>query len=112
MSRKMIYFCSLVGFFLMWGLFGFAAAGPRGESDLRATAPPAVTTRVVPAATDMAGIPVTAEAEPVWIEILGFYGLIGLAALFLILALLSFANKSTALYPKGNGPSSEESHKH
>ena len=112
MSRKMIYFCSLVGFFLMWGLFGFAAAAPRGEPDLQATVPPAESTPVVPAATDVAGIPVTAESEPVWIEILGFYGLIGLAALFLILALLSFANKSTALYPKRNGPSSEESHKH
>jgi hypothetical protein len=111
MSRKMIYFCSLVGFFLMWGLFGFAAAGPRSGPDLRATAPAAESTPVLPAATERAGIPVTAESEPVWIEIVGFYGLIGLAALFLILALLSFANKSTALYPKGNG-ASEETHKH
>ena len=111
MSRKMIYLCSLVGFFLMWGLFGFVAAGPRNEPGLQATVPTAGSTPVVPAATEIAGILVTAESEPVWIEIVGFYGLIGLAALFLILALLSFANKSTALYPKGNGPSSEESHK-
>jgi hypothetical protein len=111
MSRKMIYFCSLLGFFLMWGLFGFAAAGPRGEPDLRATLLPVESTPIVPAATDIAGIPVTAEPEPVWSEILGFYGLIGLAALFLILVLLSYANRSTALYPKGNGPS-EGSHKH
>ena len=111
MSRKMIYFCSLVGFFLMWGLFGFAAAAPRSEPDLQATVPPVESTPVRPAATDIAGIPVTAESEPVWIEILGFYGVIGLAALFLILALLSFANKSTAFYPKRKSPSSEESHK-
>lgn len=111
MNQKMIYVFSLVGFFLMWGLFGFAAAGPRSELDLPATVPPVVNTPVIPGATEAAGIPVTGNSEPVWIEILGFYGLIGLAALFLILALLSFANKSTALYPGTKGPPSEETHK-
>jgi hypothetical protein len=112
MNRKMIYFFSLVGFFLMGGLFGFAAAAPRSKPDLPATVPPVETTLIVPRATEVAGIPVTGESEPVWIEILGFYGLIGLAALFLVLALLSFTNKATTLYPKTEDPPSEESYKH
>jgi hypothetical protein len=112
MNRKKIYFFSLVGFFFMWGLFGFVAAAPRSEPHLQATVAPVENTRVVPEATNAAGIPVTGESAPVWIEILGFYGLIGLAALFLILALLSFANRATAPYPKHKGPPSEETHKH
>jgi hypothetical protein len=111
MDRKMIYVLSLVGFFLMWGVFGFAAAAPRGGLDLQATVPALEGTPVIPEATNSAGIPVTGEPEPLWTEILGFYGLIGLAALFLILALLNFANKSTALYVERKGPPSEGAHK-
>jgi hypothetical protein len=107
MDRKMIYFLSLVGFFLMWGVFGFVAAAPRGGPELQATVPPVEGTVVIPEATNSVGIPVTGEAEPLWAEILGFYGLIGLAALFLILALLNFANKSTAASIKHKGPPSE-----
>jgi hypothetical protein len=112
MNRKMIYVLSWAGFFLMWGLFGFVAAAPRGEPARPAIVPSVKNTAVIPAATALAGIPVTGKSEPVWSEILGFYGLIGFAALFLILALLSFANKATALYPKPNSPPSEETHKH
>lgn len=108
----MIYIFSLVGFFLMWGVFGFVAAAPRGEPDLQATVPPVENTVVIPEATDPAGIPITGEPEPLWTEILGFYGVIGLAALFLILALLNFANKSTASSVDHKGPPSEEIHKH
>jgi hypothetical protein len=111
MNQKMIYFFSLVGFFLMWGLFGFAAAVPRSELNLPATVLPVETTPVGPGVTEAVGIPITGESEPVWIEILGFYGLIGLAALSLILALLSFANKATAPYPNHKVPPSEETHK-
>jgi hypothetical protein len=96
MDRKMIYFLSLVGFFLMWGVFGFVAAAPRGEPHLQVTVPPVENTEVFPEAANAAGIPVTGEPEPLWTEVLGFYGLIGLAALLLVLALLSFANKYTA----------------
>jgi hypothetical protein len=53
---------------------------------------------VVSGTTDSAGIPVTGKPEPVLTEILVFYGLIGITALFLILALLNVANKSTAPY--------------
>ncbi len=96
MDRKLIYTFSLIGFFLMWGVFGFIAAGPRGELLPQATPPPVENTSIAPGATDPVGIPVTGEAEPVLIEVLIFYGLIGLAALFLVFGLLSFANRSTA----------------
>jgi hypothetical protein len=111
MNRKLIYIFSLVGFFLMWGMFGFVAAAPRSEPVLQATLPRVESTSVVPGATDSAMIPVTGEPEPVLMEILLFYGLIGLSALFLILGLLSFANKSTAPNVQEKGPSSDEIHK-
>ena len=112
MNRKMTYLLSLLGFFLMWGVFGFAAAAPRAEPDLQATVQPVETTPIISGERDAAAIPITGEPERVWTDILGFYGLIGLAALFLILALLSFANKSTALYAGRKDSSSEKTHKH
>lgn len=112
MNRKMIYVFSLVGFFLMWGVFGFAAAAPRTEPYQQATIPTMENTVVSGGTTDnSAGIPVTGEPEPVWTEILGFYGMIGLAALFLVLALLSFANKLANPPMERKGPP-EETHKH
>ena len=111
MNRKMVFICSLVGFFLMWGVFGFAAAAPRGEPGLQATVAPPDATPVLPGETDAAGIPVTGQPERVWTEILGFYGLIAFAALFLILALLNFANKLTAPAVERKVPPSEETHK-
>ena len=111
MTRTNRYIIGLLGFFVMWGVFGFAAAAPRSQPDLQGTAPPIVNTPILPEATDAVGIPVTSEPEPLWMEILGFYGLIGVAALFLILALLSFANKSTASYVEHKSPHSEETHK-
>ena len=107
MDRKMIYFFSLVGFFLMWGVFGFVAAAPRGELGLQATVQPAEDTVAVPEATDTAGIPVTGEPEPLWTEVLGFYGFIGLAALCLVLALLSFVNRPTDPTVERKGPPSK-----
>lgn len=111
MNRKMIYIFSLVGFFLMWGVFGFAAAAPRGELNPQATVAPQNATPVLPGETDAAGIPVTGQPERVWKEILGFYGLIAFAALFLILALLSFANQLTAPAVERKVPPPEETHK-
>jgi hypothetical protein len=105
MNRKLIYIFGLVGFFLMWGVFGFAAAAPHGES--QATVPAVETTIVVPEATSSAGIPITGEQKPGWTEIVVFYGLIGLTALFLILGLLKIANRSTAPYAQHKGPPSE-----
>ncbi len=86
--------------FLDVGTVWFCSCCPRSELNLPATVPPVEITPVGPGVTEAVGIPVTGESEPVWIEILGFYGLIGLAALSLILALLSFVNKATAPYRK------------
>ena len=111
MNRKMAYIFSLTGFFLMWGVFGFISVPPGGPG-LQATAPAVENTPVLPEGTLAAGIPVTSEPEPVWTEIVVFYGLIGLTAMFLILALLSIANKSTAPYVERKDPSSNETHKY
>jgi hypothetical protein len=109
MDRKLVYIFGLVGFFLLWGVFGFAAAVPRGEPGSQATVPPVEPTVVIPEAT-AAGIPVTGEPEPVWKEIVVFYGLIGLTALFLILRLLRIANRSNAPYVQHKGPPSDNAH--
>ncbi|HJQ13903.1 MAG TPA: hypothetical protein VJ830_04070 [Anaerolineales bacterium] len=108
MDRKKIYFVSLVGFLLTWGVFGSMAATPRSEPSLQATVPQ--NTAIPPETTNLMGIPVTGEPEPLWADILGFYGLIGLAALFLILALLNFVNKSIAPSVGRKGPPSKKTH--
>jgi hypothetical protein len=95
---------SLVGFFLMWGVFGFAAAAPRGEPDVRVKVPLVENTVVVSEATSAAAIPVTGEPEPLWTEVLVFYGSIALAALFVILALLNFVNRFTKTSEKTPHP--------
>ena len=107
MNRKLIYVFSLFGFFLMWGVFGFAAGVPHNELSSPATVPPVETTVVVPEATHSVGIPITGEPEPVWTEVMVFYGLIAVTALFLILGLLKIANKSTAPYAEHKGPPSD-----
>jgi hypothetical protein len=112
MNRKMVYLLSLTGFFLMWGVFGFIAAPPLGGLALQATVPAAESTPIPPEGTLAAGIAVTSKPEPVWTEVVVFYGLIGLTAMFLVLGLLSIANKSTAPYVERKGPSSNETHKH
>lgn len=108
MNRKLVYTFSLVAFLLVWGVFGFAATPSRAEAAFQVASPPADTTAVVPAGTTEPFIPVTGEPEPVWVEILAFYGLIGLTALFLIFAMLNEANKSTVPYPQSKGSVSDE----
>ena len=99
MNRKMSFVCGLVGFFLMWGVFGFAAAAPRGEADLQPTLQPVENTPILPAETEPAGIPITGATEPAWIEVVGFYGLIGLAAMFLILVVLPVSVQRFVVLP-------------
>ena len=108
MNRKLIYITSLVVFFLMWGVFGIAAASPQNHSSLPATVPPVESTSIVSSPTGSAGIPITGRPEPVLTEILGFYGLIGVTALFLILGLLNVANKSTAPYVEHKSPPTDK----
>ena len=111
MNRKMTYILSLLGFFLMWGVFGLVAAAPRDQPTVQVTVQPVEPTSILSGEPGAAGIPVTGKPARVWTEIIGFYGLIGLAALFLILALLRFANKSTSLYGGRKSPPSEETDK-
>lgn len=108
MNRKLIYACSLVVFFLLWAVFGTAAASPQSQSNLAVTVPPVHGTPMVSGPTAAAGIPITGKPEPLLTEVLVFYGLIGITALFLILALLNVANKSTALHTEYKGPPSDK----
>ena len=108
MNRRFIYAFSWIVFFLIWGVFGFAAAGPRGEPDLAATVPPVETAVVIPDPTDLPGVPITGKPEPVSAEVLVFYGLSGLTALFLILAMLNLANRSTAPFVEQKALPSDE----
>jgi len=103
---------SLVSFLLLWGMFGFVSAPPHNDVILQETLLPAESTPAASETTSPAGIPVTGEPEPVWIEILVFYGLIGITALFLVLALLSLANKSTAPYVEHKNSTSDKFHRH
>ena len=111
MHKKRIFLFSLLSFFSIWGLFGFAAIFPRGEVFLQATPPSVETTPVAPAGTLAAGIPVTGEPEPVWTEILVFYGLIGVTALFLILAMLILASRSSVPHVRKKGTASGKADK-
>ena len=110
MNRKRIYILSLAGFLSMWGMFGFTVTASRSEVLLQETPSSMEATPVAPDATSSNGIPVTGEPAPVWTEIVVFYGLIGLTALFLILALLNLANKSTVPHVEHKGPTSDKTH--
>jgi hypothetical protein len=106
MNRKLIYTLSLIGFFLTWGVFGFAAGRPRSKPVLQATLPPIENTLIAPGATESAAIPVTGETQRNT-EVLLIYGVFGLGALFLILALLNMANKLTVTGVPPKAPQDE-----
>jgi hypothetical protein len=110
MNRKLIYTFTSIAFFMMWGVFGFAAATPRGESSIRPAFSSAETTSVVSEGADSRMIPVPGSQQLGW-RILLVYGLIGLATLSLILSLLNAANKSTALYVQRKEHSADETQK-
>ena len=105
MNRKLLYILSLTGFFVMWGVFGFAAGAPRSEPSQAAVLPRENTALVTDAAADEAG-PITRErqSDPGRVIV---YGLIGLGALAMILALRNKANKATAPYVRRKGPPDE-----
>ena len=110
MKTGRVYIGGLVNLLLVWGIFGFTSALPHSEIVLQETPVPVESTPADSGDTVRGGIPVTAEPEPVWIEILVFYGLIGITALFLILALLSLANKSTAPHGEHKNSTSDKFH--
>ena len=108
MNRRLTYAFGLIGFFLMWGVFGFAGGAQDNQPQTPATLAPVENTSVMPEATSAAGIPVTGKPALLR-EVVIFYGLIGLTASFLILGLLKLANKSTEPYGQPNDPSPEKS---
>jgi hypothetical protein len=100
MNRKLIYIFGLFCFFLLWGVSGFQAVAPAREPAFQSTLAPDET------------VPVTGEPEPLWTEILLFYGLIGLTAFFLILVLLNSVNKSMIPRVQQTKVASKETHEH
>ena len=95
-NRKLVCLSILTIFFLSWGAARFGA-GPHKALLSESTFPDGMKTTIVPQATQSELIPVTGNQGSGWGTLL-IYGLIELAALTLILALLDAANQSTALY--------------
>lgn len=98
MNRKLVWLSILSILFLIWGASGSAAASHK-EFLNQSTFPGVANPPVAPEVTKPALIPVTGNPRLGWGTLL-FYGLIGLATLTLILALLDSANQSTALYAR------------
>lgn len=94
-NRKLVWLSILTIFFLTWGSARFGA-GSHKKLSTESTFPDGVNT-AVPEATQPELIPVTGSPGSAWGTLL-VYGLIELAALTLILALLDAANQSTAFY--------------
>lgn len=105
MNRKLVWLSIMSILFLIWGVSGFGAASDNGLLT-QSTFPRVVNTPAAPEAAKPELIPVTGSPRIGW-KILLFYGLIGLAALTLILTLLDSANQSTALYTRRKIPQEE-----
>ena len=97
MNRKLVWFSIFSIFFLVWGMSGFGAL--HRETMAKSALPAIASTPVPSESTQTALIPITGKSQLGW-GVLIFYGLIGLAALILILALLDSANHSTTYYVK------------
>jgi len=97
MNRKLVLFSIFSIFFLVWGMSSSGALpkGTLAKSALSAVDSTAVDSEL----TQTVMIPVTGKSQLGW-GVLIFYGLIGLAALILILALLDSANQATTFYAK------------
>ena len=108
MNRKLVWLSILSILFLTWGASGSISASHK-EFLSQSTVPHVANTLVATGATKPALIPVTGNPRLGWGTLL-FYGLITLATLTLILALLDSANQSTALYARRK-PSQEENRK-
>jgi len=107
-NRKLVWLSILTIFFLSWGAARLGA-GSYKKLLTESTFPNGVNTPVVPEATKPELIPVTGSPGSGWGTLL-VYGMIALAALTLILALLDAANQSTALYARRK-TSQEDDHK-
>lgn len=102
MNRKLIYIFSLIGFFLMWGLFGFAAATPRGDNAPQITVPSDDSHAVNPDLSADAVVPGVEEQPATRVMLL--YVLLAYGVLVVILALLNAANKPTTTYVRRKEP--------
>jgi hypothetical protein len=111
MNRILISILSLLGFFLVWAVWDLTVVAYASEPASRATVPPVETTLVVSVPTKAGQIPVTGEPEPLWTEILLFYGLIAITASFLLWVLLNTVNQSMAARGQPKDPSSKERHR-
>ena len=106
MHRKLVWLSVLSILFVILGASGSAAASHR-DFRYQSTFSDASSTAVAPETTQPALIPVTGNPRLGWGTLI-FYGLIALAALTLILALLDAANQSTALYARRKPLQEEE----
>lgn len=97
MNRKLIYTFSLIGFFVLWGVFGFAAGAPHNDPMSQVTPAEQDSTVIVPEVTAQAAIPVTGDPK-MQTEVLLIYVFFGLLALLIILAFLNAANKPRTTY--------------
>ena len=104
MYRKLAFFSILSIFFLIWGVSSSGAL--HKQSVAKTTLPVVASTPFHSGSTQSGLIPVTGKPHLGW-EILLVYGLIGFAALTLILALLASANQSTAFYVRRKTPQDE-----
>ena len=109
MHRKLVWLSIVSILFLILGASGSAAASRR-EPLTQSALPGVARTVGAPAATPPAIIPVTGNPVLNWGTLI-FYGLIGLAVLKLILALLDSANQSTALYARRKPLQEQDSNK-
>ena len=96
MHQKLIWLSVLSILLLILGASGLGAVSHR-DFQYQSTLPHAPNTAVASESSRPALIAVTGKAHWGWGTLL-FFGLIALAALTLILALLDSANRSTALY--------------
>jgi hypothetical protein len=108
MNRKLVWLSILSIFFLIWGASGTVGASRRDFLS-QSPNPGARSTVIAPEATTLPLIPVTGNSDLGWGTLI-IYGLIGFAALTLILALLDSANQSTTLYARRKTPTNKADH--
>jgi hypothetical protein len=108
MNRKLVWLSILSIFIFIWGASGSAATT---HKDFRTQSTfPGAESSPVPETIKPPLIPVTGNPHLGW-GILIFYGLIGFAALTLILTLLDSANQSTTLYARRKTPPGKRDNK-
>jgi hypothetical protein len=108
MNRKLTYSLTLFVLIVMWGMFGFVTALPKGaQPDAQDTigaptpAPSPLASMVVPA-TEL--VPVTGNDASTNVMRLLFYGFLGMLVVVLLLALLASARRTVYVHDDGPPP--------